>query len=69
MHSKIINVKYEIGEVAYLKTDRDQTPRIVYCYKIFNKEIMYELACGIQVSAHYEFEMSKAIDVLMSTTN
>lgn len=69
MHSKIINVRYEIGEIVYLKTDKEQTPRIIYSYKVFEKETMYETACGTQVSLHYEFEITKDANVLMTTTN
>lgn len=65
----LIENKYEIGETLYLKTDKDQLPRIVFCFKVYRNEILYELACGVGVSSHYEFELSKEANVLMTTTN
>lgn len=66
---KIINNRYELGDVVYLKTDKDQLPRIVYCFKVFPNEILYECACGTTTSSHYEFELSKEQNVILSTTN
>lgn len=65
----MIDNKFEIGEEVYLKTDREQLSRIIYCFKVFKNEIMYEVANGTTVSAHYDFEISKEINVLLTTTN
>jgi hypothetical protein len=65
----VIDNVYEIGEVVYLKTDQQQLPRIVYCIKVYKNEALYELASGTTTSSHYEFELSKEINVLMTTTN
>jgi len=65
----LIDNKFEFGEIVYLKTDKEQNPRIVYMMKVLQNEILYELACGTTVSTHYEFEISKEINVLMQTTN
>lgn len=65
----LVDNKFYFGEVVYLKTDKDQNPRIVYCMKVFKNETLYDLACGTTVSSHYEFEISKEINVLMQTTN
>lgn len=65
----LIENKYEIGETLYLKTDKDQLPRIVYCFKVYKNEILYELVCGVITSGHYEFELSKDINVLMQITS
>ncbi len=65
----MIDNKFDFGEIVYLVTDKDQTPRIVYMMKVFKNEILYELACGTTVSSHYEFEISKDVNVLMQTTN
>lgn len=67
--AKLIENKFEFGEVVYLKTDTEQKPRIVYSMKVFPNEILYELACGTTVSSHYEFEISTEINVLLQTTN
>lgn len=65
----MIDNKFDFGETVYLKTDREQLPRIVFCMKVYKNEIIYELACGASVSAHYEFEISKEVNVLLQTTN
>lgn len=65
----IVENKFEFGDIVYLKTDREQNPRIVYMMKVFPNETLYELACGTTVSSHYEFEISKEVNVLMQTTN
>jgi len=65
----VIQNSFEIGELVYLKTDKEQNPRIIYCIKVYKSENIYELACGTTTSSHYEFELSKEVNVLMSTTN
>lgn len=65
----VVENKFDFGEIVYLKTDKEQNPRIVYMMKVFQNEILYELACGTTVSSHYEFEISKEVNVLMQTTN
>ena len=61
----MIDNKFTFGDTVYLKTDKDQLPRIVFMLKVYKNEILYELACGITVSSHYEFEISPEINVLM----
>jgi len=65
----VIDNKYHHGDTVYLKTDRDQVPRIVFCLKVYKNEILYELACGTMVSSHYEFELSPEQNVVLTTTN
>jgi len=65
----VIQNSFDIGELVYLKTDKEQSPRIIYCIKVYKSENIYELACGTTTSSHYEFELSKEVNVLMSTTN
>jgi hypothetical protein len=66
----IINPKYEIGQIVYLKTDLDQLPRIVFGYIIYRSvEIIYKIAHGTNNSEHYEFELSDEKDVLLKLTN
>lgn len=57
--SKLLDNKFEIGDTVYLKTDADQSPRIVFCFNVYQKEILYDLACGEKTSKHYDFEISK----------
>ena len=65
----VVENKFEFGDIVYLKTDKEQNPRIIYSMKVFPNEILYELACGTTVSSHYEFEISTEINGLMQTTN
>lgn len=65
----VIDNKLDIGETVYLKTDREQLPRIVFAIKVYKSDIIYDLACGTTTSPHYDFEISKEINVLMQTTN
>lgn len=62
-----IEVKYEVGQIVYLKTDPEQSPRIVYGYYFDNKgiDILYRLASGINTSQHYDFEITEEKDVLV----
>lgn len=69
MASKVIEFRFDIGELVYLKTDVAQSPRIVFCYKVYKGEILYDLACGTVTSSHYEFEISTEINVILTTTN
>ena len=66
--SRLIENKFDFGEIVYLKTDREQSPRIVFSLKVYENDILYELACGTTVSAHYEFEISLEINVLTQLT-
>lgn len=65
----IIDNKHNHGDIVYLKTDKEQHPRIVYCFKVYQSEILYEIACGTLTSSHYEFELSKEPNVILTTTN
>jgi hypothetical protein len=59
----VIENKYEIGEVVYLKTDPEQLKRIVVAIVIYkNAEIVYKLVCGITESNHYDFELQTEKD-------
>lgn len=61
-----IDNKYSIGDIVYLKTDREQLQRIVFSINITKLELTYRLACGSQISDHYDFEISINKDVLIT---
>lgn len=65
--AKVIDNLFELGDVVYLKTDREQMPRIVFCIRVYQKEYIYELATGTTTSCHYDFELSREVNVLMKT--
>lgn len=58
--------RFNIGETVYLKTDREQLPRIVFGFWVTKREILYKLASGKETSEHYDFEISLEKDVLIT---
>ncbi len=65
----VIQNSFDFGDIVYLKTDKEQSPRIVFAIKVYKSDILYELACGTLNSMHYPFEISKEANVLLTTTN
>ena len=70
MPDKIIHTDYEIAEVVYLVTDRDQEARIVVgFYMGAGDKVRYKVSCGTRESEHYDFEISREINVLITSRN
>ncbi len=65
----MIKTKFNIGDIVYLKTDNDQNERLVTGFHIRQNSTSYILTCGTEESYHYDFEISKNIDVIKMTTN
>ncbi len=65
----IVDNKFEIGNIVYLKTDNDQLPRIVTSIHLKPNLLVYELSSGGNSSWHYEFEISNEVNVLMTIKN
>lgn len=65
-----ISIPYDWGDVVYIKTDQEQKPRQVCQIRVmpFNC-VIYVLSCGSATSEHYEFEISKEKDLVISSTN
>lgn len=63
-----MKLKFEIGEIVYLKTDNEQLDRFVTGVNIRVGSISYALTNGTNESWHYDFEISKEIDVLKKIT-
>lgn len=61
---KWIEIEHTFGDIVYLKTDKDQAERMVFEICISQNTIMYGVCAGTIVSRHYEFELSKDINVL-----
>jgi hypothetical protein len=64
-----VSVEFNIGEVLYLKTDKEQAPRILIGYQIYGNVVMYEVICINLISTHYTFELSRTKDVILTSTN
>lgn len=54
-----IENNFEIRQIVYLKHDIEQLPRMITAIKINPYDITYELACGTDVTSHYDFEIYK----------
>lgn len=62
--------EYWFGDTVYLKTDRDQSKRMVTGISVRPGGVTYALTCGSNVETwHYSFEITADIDVLITTTN
>jgi len=55
-----INNKYQIGEIVWLKTDREQLQRLIIGVEIYpDKSYMYKLGCGQEAGYHFELEIAR----------
>ena len=70
MGKMTVEFKYGFGDIVYLKTDLDQTPRIVLQINISPKDsVTYQLGSGDYSSWHFEIEISIKKDILVTSTN
>ena len=65
----LIDNKFNIGDVVYLRTDSDQKERLVTGFYVRHLSLTYGLGAGADESWHYDFEISVEKDVLKTTTN
>lgn len=54
----LIDEKFEMGELVYLKTDPDQLPRLVTGYTIRPNSIIYYISSGEMETSHYDIEIT-----------
>jgi hypothetical protein len=66
MNMMIVTLKHGLGDIVYLKTDKEQLKRMVVQISIRQDGCMYELGCNGYSSFHYDFEFSADKDVLES---
>lgn len=57
---------FELGNIVYLKTDPEQSERMIVQYQVRPGAIIYQLNKGEFESWHYEIEFSKEKDILKS---
>ncbi len=61
----VIDNKYEIGDIVYLITDKEQEQRMVSSIVVYKAgELVYKLVCGTTYSEHYDFELSDTKNIL-----
>lgn len=63
----VIDNKFEISAIVFLKTDTDQYERIITRICAGINGITYELAHGTITSWHYDFEISEEKNILITT--
>jgi hypothetical protein len=65
-----INNKFKLGEMVFLRTDPEQMARIVIAIQVsVDGGLLYKLAIGMSEQWHYEAEISRERDVVLSTQN
>ena len=62
----IKKIKFDIGEIVYLKTDNEQLERMVCQMTLTQNSVIYDLVCGSEMSNHFDFEISKERNILKS---
>ena len=63
----LIDNKFDFGQTVYLKTDKEQLPRIVTGMIVRHGIIYYSLSQGTSETSHMDFEISEKINVLLKT--
>lgn len=64
----LIDNQFELGQIVFLKTDKDQQERIITALEIRPKDcISYEVYASTVVSWHYDFEMTKEPNITYKT--
>lgn len=64
----VIENKFELGQIVYLKTDAEQIQRMVTQVTITVAGLRYCLSAGTNDTWHYEVEISEEKNVLISTS-
>lgn len=63
----IVDNKFDLKQIVYLKTDKEQGPRLITAIVMCaDGGILYELSCCALSSRHYDFEITIEKDVLLS---
>lgn len=52
-----LNCKFNLEQIVYLITDVDQSERIITGIQYNKNVLLYCLACGVNESWHYDFEI------------
>jgi hypothetical protein len=61
----VIENKFEIGAIVYLKTDKDQDARMVTEIIVGENYVGYTLTVGMSASTHSAIELSTVKDILI----
>lgn len=66
---KNIEIKFQIGQIVFLKTDKDQEERIITEIWIKPGAVQYYVILDTLGSWHYDFELSTERDIIKATKN
>lgn len=64
----VIENKFNFGDIVYLKTDKEQSARMVCRMSVKPSEIQYCLSCGSSETWHLDIEISTEVNELMKVT-
>lgn len=65
-----INNEFNFGDIVYLRTDMNQSPRMVVAFEVYAEgEMLYKVSSGTLTSYHYAMELSKDRDMTIVTNN
>ena len=63
-------IEFKIGQTVYLKTDKEQSPRVVTGISLKpSNSVIYCLSQNITETWHYGFEISDEKNILLSFSN
>ncbi len=60
----ISTIKFEIGQIVYLKTDVEQNERMITAISLKPDGILYCLSCGTSETYHSDIEICEEINVI-----
>lgn len=61
-----IDNKFDIGQIVYLRTDKEQLPRIITEIVVTKGELIYGVYAGTIYSKHYDYEMTSDVNTLIT---
>lgn len=65
-----IEIEFYFGDMVYIKSDPEQRVRQVTDIEIKPSGlVMYHLSCGPESSPHYDFELTKDRNILLTSNN
>jgi hypothetical protein len=60
----LVENKFNIGQIVFIKTDKEQLPRMVTSLNVNPNGIVYRLSAGTQDTENYEMELSEEANIL-----
>ena len=63
----VIDNKFNFGDIVYLKTDKEQLPRMVVRLSVKQTEIQYCIANGTTETWHLDIELSVEPNIILKT--